>query len=80
MQAFFPHYIGLCFLVAAAALIVALTLDYGADPSTYAAFAALGFGTMAVVWFTWRNALPTDTVAQLLHRTETAERNRRSSE
>lgn len=61
-------------------MLFALALNRGAHASTYAAFVAIGFGTIAVVGFSFRSALPTDTVAQLLHRTEGAERNDRSSE
>jgi hypothetical protein len=80
MQSFPLHYIGVGLLVVAATMTVALALTLGAHPSTYAAVAALGCGSMTVVWFSWRNALPTDTVAQLLHRTEVADRNDRSFE
>jgi hypothetical protein len=80
MQSFPLHYIGLGLLIVAATMTVALALTQGAHASTYAALAALGFGTMTVVWFTWRNALPTDTVAQLLRRTEATDRNDRPVE
>ena len=80
MQSLSLRHVSLGVIVTLAGLVLALTLSRGAYASTYAAFAVLGFGTLAVVWLSFRNALPTDTVAQLLHRTEGAERNDRSSE
>lgn len=40
-------------------------------PSTYAAALALFGGVMWVTFLTWRNAMGTDSVANLLHRIET---------
>ena len=40
-------------------------------PSTYAAALALFGGVLWVIFLTWRNAMGTDSVANLLHRTET---------
>ncbi len=43
----------------------------GAMPSTYAAAIALFLGVGAVMFITWRNARPTETIGQVLQRTET---------
>ena len=40
-------------------------------PSTYAAALALFAGVLWVTFLTWRNAMGTDSVANLLHRIET---------
>jgi hypothetical protein len=44
-----------------------------AIPSTYASAVALMFGAASVTLMAWRNALPTDTIGQLLHRTESGD-------
>ena len=80
MQSIPLRHIAVSLIVTSAVVAVALTLSRGAYASTYAAFAALAFGTIAVIWLSFRNALPTDTVGQLLHRTEAAGRKDRSSE
>lgn len=49
-----------------------------AIPSTYASAFALIIGVAAVTFITWRNALPTDTIGQLLQRTESDEAGRRA--
>ena len=41
-----------------------------AYPSTYAATLVVLVAAGIVTWFTWRNALPTDTVAHVLYQTE----------
>ena len=46
--------------------------------STYAAIIGLMFGVVFVIGAAWRNARPTDTVGQLLQRTEAGNRPRRS--
>jgi Ca2+/Na+ antiporter len=51
----------------------------GAIPSTYAAGLALLLGAISVTLMAWRNALPTDTVAQLLYRTESDDAARRAA-
>ena len=79
MQSVPLRYVAPSVILMVAAVLFALTLDRGAHASTYAALAALGFGTIGVIWFSFRNALPTDTVGQLLHRTEAAERQDRWS-
>ena len=54
-------------LAAASAWFLPLPVAF---PSTYAVILALVVGAGTVTLLSWRNALPTDTVAQLLHRTE----------
>ena len=80
MQSLSLRHVALGVIVTVAVLLIAVTLTRGAHASTYAALAALAFGTIGVVWFSFRNALPTDTVGQLLYRTEATERKDRSSE
>jgi hypothetical protein len=70
----FPlHYaaIGL-FITALASASTLSGLD--ALPSTYMAVVGLMLGVVSVILMSWRNALPTDTVGQLLQRTEANER------
>jgi hypothetical protein len=47
-----------------------------ARPSTYTAVLGLMLGAATVTLISWRNALPTDTIAQLLQRTEANEQHR----
>lgn len=62
------RYIGaVMLLVIVAGLLLPLP---DAVPSTYAAVLAFLLGAGAVTMLSWRNALPTDTVGQLLQRTE----------
>jgi hypothetical protein len=62
------RYIGaVTLLVIVAALLIPLP---DAVPSTYAAILAFLLGAGAVIILSWRNALPTDTIGQLLQRTE----------
>jgi hypothetical protein len=74
MKSFPPQYIAIGLIITAS--IAALLVTRGSDAvlSTYAATGALALGIMSVIWFSWRNALPTDTVAQLLNRTEDNQR------
>jgi hypothetical protein len=48
-------------------------------PSTYVALLGLLIGAGTVTLLTWRSALPTDTVGQLLHRTEHEQTRRKRS-
>lgn len=50
-----------------------------ATPSTYAAAIALFLGVGAVMLLTWRNARPTETIGQLLQRTEVESAGRRKT-
>lgn len=40
------------------------------SPMTLAAGAVFAIGLITIVFLTWRNAQPTGTIGQLLHRTE----------
>ena len=46
-------------------------------PSTYAAVLAVLVGAVCITLLAWRNAMSTDTVAQLIHRTDTDARGTR---
>ena len=65
---------------AAIALVIALAAGVwlvpipDAIPSTYAAALAVTVGAALVILMAWRNARPTDTVGQLLQRTESDDR------
>lgn len=61
-------------LVIAGAAATSLLSFPDARTSTYVAALALTFGVASVILMSWRNALPTDTVGQLLQRTETGDR------
>jgi ABC-type Mn2+/Zn2+ transport system permease subunit len=39
-------------------------------PSTYAAVLAVVVGAVSITMLTWRNAMATDTIAGLIHRTD----------
>ena len=67
MKTFPYHYAALAIVVT---LLTTLLPSRFALPSTYTAALVLILGIATVVLITWRNALPTDTVAQLLQRTE----------
>lgn len=69
MNSFPLRYAVIALIVTVAAAMWVLPVPH-AVPSTYAAAVALVIGTLLVVAVTWRNALPTDTVGQLLQRTE----------
>ena len=74
MKTFPLHYAALLILM----LIVPVLLPApDALPSTYAAALAVIGGIATVTLMTWRDALPTDTVAQLLQRTESGDRRSR---
>ena len=68
MKSFPLQYVALALIVTVAAAWV-LPVPH-AVLSTYAAAFALLVGVLLVAAVTWRNALPTDTIGQLLHRTE----------
>ena len=70
MKTFPYHYAALALVLT---LLAVFLPSRFALPSTYTAALVLIFGIAAVALFTWRNALPTDTVAQLIQRTENAE-------
>jgi len=40
------------------------------SPTTLAAIGVFAIGAITIVFLTWRNAQPTGTIGQLLHRTE----------
>lgn len=71
MKTFPLHY---CALLLLMLLVPVLVPAPDAFPSTYLAVLAIVGGIAAVTLMTWRNALPTDTVAQLIQRTERGER------
>lgn len=66
MKTFPYHYAALALIVT----LLAVLLPRFAVPSTYTAAIVLILGIGTVVLITWRNALPTETVAQLIQRTE----------
>lgn len=69
MKLFRLHYIALGFIFTA---VFCAWLSWGSSAvaSTYAAMLALVAGIAAVTIISWRNAQATDTVGQLLQRTE----------
>jgi hypothetical protein len=61
-------------LVAVAAVALPLFASADLSMSTYAAVVGLLIGFAFVVAISWRNAIPGDTVGQLIQRTEAAPR------
>jgi hypothetical protein len=61
-------------LVAVAAVVVPFFASADVSTSTYVAMIGLLLGFAFVVASSWRNAIPGDTVGQLLQRTEAARR------
>ena len=55
---------------------ISLPLPHGV-PSTYAAVLAVVIGAVCITLLTWRNAMSTDTVAHLIHRTDSEARGTR---
>ncbi len=78
MKSFSLRYVAIGFVIITAVGASALPVS-DASASTYAAVLALILGSTSVIFMTWRNALPTDTVGQLLQRTETTDRRGRAS-